>query len=220
MGLPRTRTIGIRMRLGIVAALTTSLFALMPLDARADDLPPLPTVKVTSGGGVVHGIAEFHEDPLGNTGLPSTCTEDGPGDHVRFTFDGYAPDFAYNTVITGFVGVVRLTGWGYSECATGPTRTGSIEEMRITGTGPTGSEIDCGILTGGFNRAATAVAVEVSGPCTINRWATSDVNFVSALQFTPFDPVGSGVSVSPVVNAPPIERAYFDGPFILVPVIT
>jgi len=215
MGRQRTGTIGRRVRVGIVAALASSLLAMAPQGAHAD----FETVKVTSGGGVVHGIATFGNDRFGNTGLPSTCTVGGAGDDVPFTVDAWAPNFAYNTVITGFVGVVHITGSGNSECATSPTRTGSVD-LTITGTGPTGSKIDCPLLKGTFIRAGTAVAVEISGLCTINNWATSKITFNSALQFTPFDPVGSGVSVSPVINAPPIVRAYFDGPFVLFPVVT
>lgn len=203
MGWHENRKVGRGRKLGTLAALATAIPLLVPTQAGAD--------KFNVGGGVVHGEVEF--DAPGLPAVGESCVVNV--DDVDFTVDGFAPSFVYNTVITGFAGAIHIGGKGTSVCAEGPVREGRLA-LTITGTGPTGSQIACGEtlgqeLKGGFTRVGTVVTVEIFGDCTVNSYGTARIQFLSTLQFTPSEPTGAGV------NGTNIEKAFFDGDFVLVP---
>jgi hypothetical protein len=159
--------------------------------------------KFNLGGGVVHGEVVF-DDP-GLSGDPNTCVS-----NLHFSIEAVAPGVAYNTVTTGFVGDLEMTGDGWSDCGT-PLGSGGTLTLHVTGTGPTGSEIVCDPLQGGFSRTATVVTVDLFGSCTVNNYGTAQIQFLSVLQFTPTAPTGA-----PATGAS-IKEAIFDGDFVIVP---
>jgi hypothetical protein len=190
-----------------ILALFTVLGAFIPLVAPSG----AQAAKYNIGGGVVHGVTEFEGAGLPPVGAPCVVGVDD----VDFTVDGLAPSFVYNTVITGYAGAIHIGGGGTSVCAEGAVRTGSLK-LTITGTGPTGSQIACGDiegeeLTGGFTRVGSVVTVEIFGECKVNSYGTARIQFLSTLQFTPFDPTGAGTGQTY------IKKAFFDGEFVLVP---
>lgn len=157
------------------------------------------------GGGAIHGTVDFD-----SPGLPTgACVND-----TGFDVNGFAPSVVYNTVITGFVGALRLSGRGNSECeaATEITRNGSLNPLTATGTGPTGSRLDCATLSGTFNRIGTVVSVRVNGDCIVNSYRLERVNFDAVLQFTPRETAEVNGSIH-------VTKAFFDGAFTLSPVL-
>lgn len=192
---------------GLAAALAVAVPLLAPTGAHAE--------KANVGGGAIHGTVEFD-----SPGLESACVNG-----VGFDVNGFAPSFVYNTVITGFAGAFRLTGRGFSECQPGSQvlRSGTLD-LTASGTGPTGSRIECASLSGQFERIGTAVTVNVNGDCIVNSYGLGTNTFIAALQFTPLDftvedanpepPNPPALNVSPNVV---IRTAYFDGNFIMFP---
>lgn len=180
--------------LGVLVAFAVSVPVAAPDAARAE--------KFNVGGGIVHGVTVFDGD-----GLPPADEDCVPG--LTFTVKGVAPGVVYNTVTTGFVGDLEIVGSGRSECGSA-TESGGTLELTITGTGPTGSEITCDPLAGGFLRNATAVRVELAGSCSVNNYGTAEIQFLAQLQFTPSEPVGAAVTE-------PVKKAFFDGDFVIVP---
>lgn len=184
-----------RRALGLLAVLAVGVPLFSPDGAKA--------AKFNVGGGAVHGSVVF-DDP-GLSGNPDTCVP-----NLHFGLEALAPGVAYNTVTTGFVGDLEITGDGTSDCGT-PLGSGGTLTLHVTGTGPTGSEIVCDPLSGGFSRTATAVTVDLSGSCTVNNYGTAQIQFLAVLQFTPTAPAGA-----PATGAN-IMEAIFDGDFVIVP---
>jgi hypothetical protein len=117
---------------------------------------------------------------------------------------------AMNTVITGFVGELALTGNGTTTCGSAIASGGSLE-LTVGGRGPTGSQFDCATLTGTFDRTAVVVRVTLEGSCVVNQFTrgTLAVQFLSQLVFTPLPP-GAGVTGN-------IMTSNFDGTFAVFP---
>lgn len=192
MGLKRNGSSSRIRSLGVLAAFAVSLPILVPTGADA--------AKSNLGGGAVHGTAVFAAPGIPPAGQPCVA--------ISFTVNGVAPAFVMNTVITGYLGLINITGTGSTDC-TSATVSGGDLSLSATGSGPTGSEIACGPLVGGFTRIGVEVAVQIAGPCTVNQYGTGDVQFLADLVFTPTPP-GAGVTQ-------PILTANFDGVFTVVP---
>lgn len=155
------------------------------------------------GAGVVHGTAQFVAP-----GLPpanATC-QSADFDLV----DSLAIGVVLNTVITGFTGELALTGGGETTCGSAAFSGGSLT-LTVSGTGPTGSQLDCATLNGNFERTAVVVRVTLDGSCIVNQFTrgTTAVQFLAQLVFTPLPP-GAGVTSH-------IMTANFDGTFAVFP---
>ena len=120
-----------------------------------------------------------------------------------FTFSGGSDTVVVNTVLTAYVGPVNITGSGRDSCPSGASESGSLS-VTVGGTGPTGSEFECGSLSGTYTRLLTAVTVNVSGECSVNGFPAGDITFLAEAVVTP-DP---GFS---------FETAEFVAPFSIVP---
>lgn len=181
---------------GTLMALAVSIPALAPA-ADADTM-------YNAGGGGVTGTAVF------DVGSLPPVTAGGCTQTLDFHLENtIAPSFVFNTVFTGFVGEVDITGTGKSlVCGTASTNTGSLE-LRIEGRGPTGSHFICAELDGGYTRQGALVVVTVFGNCTVNDFGTGTITFNAGLLFVPM-PLGAGVTG-------PITRADFHGAFAIVP---
>ncbi|MDQ3756878.1 MAG: hypothetical protein M3394_03410 [Actinomycetota bacterium] len=155
------------------------------------------------GSGVVHGTAQFVAP-----GLPPATAVCQLADFNLV--DSLAIGFALNTVVTGFVGELSLTGGGEATCGTATASAGSLS-LTVTGTGPTGSQFDCPLLTGFFDRTAVVVRVTLTGRCVVNEFERGlrDVQFLSQLVFTPVPP-GAGVTSN-------LMTSNFDGTFAVFP---
>jgi len=184
-----------RRRLWVLVALALAMPFVVSDGAKA--------TKYNVGGGTVHGNVVF-DDP-GLSADPDTCVP-----NLGFNLTAVAPAVVYNTVTTGFVGDLEMTGEGVSDCGT-PLGSGGTLTLHVTGTGPSGSEIVCDPLSGGFSRSATVVSVELFGSCTVNNYGTALIQFLSVLQFTPTAPTGAPA------NGSNIKEAVFDGEFVIVP---
>lgn len=188
---------------GMAATLVVAAPLLAPTGAHAE--------KASVGVGAIHGTTEFDAPGLAT----GDCTEEGVG----FKIDGFAPSVVYNTVITGFVGAFRLTGRGFSECegSTEVTRHGTLgdplrgDTLRATGTGPTGSQLECPNLSGQFDRVSTVVVVSVGGDCIVNSYGLSTITFIAVIQFTPVE------TVETPQDGRRVMKAYFDGEFTMTP---
>ena len=176
----------------MLAALAASIPILAPTGAQA--------VKSNLGGGVVHGTTIF--DPPGIPAAGQPCQP------VSFSLDAESPAFVMNTVITGYLGVIEITGTGNTDC-TSTTVSGGDLVLSITGEGPTGSRVNCPVLEGGYTRVGVEVLVQLTGECIVNEYGTGPVQFISELVFTPLPP-GAGVTG-------PVLEANFDGVFAVVP---
>lgn len=183
----RIRSLGM-----LAAALAVSIPLLTPTGANA--------AKSNLGGGVVHGTTVF--DPPGIPAAGEPCQP------VSFSVEGQSASFMMNTVITGYLGAIQITGTGNTDC-TSATVSGGDLTLRITGEGPTGSRVDCPVLDGGYTRIGVEVIVQLTGECVVNEFGTGLVQFVSELVFTPLPP-GGGVTG-------PVLEANFDGAFAVVP---
>jgi hypothetical protein len=176
--------------LGMAVTLVVSPF-LLPSHAEA--------ARSNLGGGAVHGSVVFAPPGIPPAGQP--CVP------VSFTVNATAPTFVLNTVITGYAGLITITGSGATDC-TSTTVSGGTLALTVTGEGPTGSRVDCQ-LAGGFTRLAVEIVVQLTGPCVVNQYGTGPVQFLSNLLFTPLPP-GAGVTQ-------PVLTANFDGAFVVVP---
>jgi hypothetical protein len=142
----------------------------MPLPATAD-------TPANVGGGGVTGTAQF-ESP----GIPPATAECRP---TKFELENTtAPAFVLNTVITGYLGEIVLTGGGEAEC-TALTTSGGTLTLAAEGNGPTGSKVECPVLDGTFTREGVEVVVVLTGDCTVNAFGTGKVEFLATLTFVP-----------------------------------
>jgi hypothetical protein len=188
--------------LGLVAAFAIGMPLAVPEGVKASN---------NVGSGVVHGTTVFDGDGLATD--PETCVP-----NLGFSVKGIAPGVVYNTVTTGFVGDLEIEGRGTSECGA-TLGSGGTLTLKITGTGPTGSEIICDPLTGGFSRTATVVSVELTGSCSVNDYGTAPIRFLSVLNFTPTAPMDPTTDPPTIagVNGTKIKEALFDGKFVIIP---
>lgn len=160
---------------------------------------PAEAAKSNLGGGAVTGSVVFVPPGIPPAGQPCVAT--------AFTVEAVAPAFVLNTVITGYLGLITITGTGTTDC-TSATISGGELTLTVTGEGPTGSRVDCA-LTGGFTRIGVEVAVQLAGDCTVNNYGTGTVQFLSDLVFVPTPP-GAGITQ-------PILTAEFEGAFVVIP---
>lgn len=175
-----------------VVALALSVSFVFPSGAPA-------TTKANVGGGVVEGTAVFDAP-----GIPPASANCQP---TRFTLQGAtATGVVLNTVITGFPGQMTITGEGRASCTSVVNSDGPLT-ITVTGTGPTGSQVDCPALAGTFTRVGLATAVVLSGDCTVNQFGTGRVEFIASLGFVPAQPDSTGH----------IPSADFAGTFVVRP---
>jgi hypothetical protein len=158
------------------------LFVLAASPASAQLIP-----KSNVGGGAVTANVTVEEPATGLPGVAQGCQP------ARTTVVGEAPAVVLNTVLTGYVGSVQITGEAVSECENAESGDGDIV-LEAHGVGPTLSRIDCGPYTenpgqakleGEFTRVAGTILVQAEGPCTINKFALAQVRFVAELQAVP-----------------------------------
>jgi hypothetical protein len=67
-----------------------------------------------------------------------------------------------DTVLTAYAGPVTVTGTGYDPSWTDVPQTGPLN-VTASGTGPTGSTLDCPSLTGEYFRILVVAKVDVRG---------------------------------------------------------
>ncbi len=156
-------------------------------------------VTSTVGAGSATGAVSFAAPGVPKTGDPCAATS--------FSLSGSSEAFAINTVITGYAGPVTLTGSGSSTCESTSAASGLLT-LTASGTGPTGSTVQCTSLTGGYTRVATDVIAQLGGTCVVNNYPAR-VTFVFRGQFVPTG-VGAGVTTS-------IRTATFAGGFAVAP---
>lgn len=186
-------------------AFAVALVVLMPLLGT----PTAHAQKANVGGGVVVGGVEF----TNGTSIPPVnqgC------ENVMFDLtETRATLVGMNTVFTGYAGVddVIVDGFGASNtCEDVASGSGEIS-IWASGTGPTGSRIDCGSeitpMSGEYTRVGGVVTVSVRGDCVINQFGTGTVEFVAVLDFSPANE-GGGVT-------DPVTAGDFAGPFTISP---
>ncbi len=164
-----------------------------------DTIDETTHVTSTVGAGSAAGTVSFAAPGVPKTGDPCAPTS--------FSLSGSSEAFAINTVITGYAGPITLTGSGSSSCESTSAASGLLA-LTASGTGPTGSTVQCTNLTGGYTRVATDVVAQLGGTCVVNNYA-APVSFVFRGEFAPTG-VGAGVTTS-------IRTASFDGAFLVAP---
>ncbi len=218
---------------------TAALFAaIVGLLASATSLgaqkPVIPPSNV--GAGTLSGKVEFTSPAEGIPGALKTCVP------ATAQVQATAPVVVVNTVLTGFVGPVQITATGTSGCEKAEQGQGTLE-IEAHGVGPTGSRLDCGPfpekpsqpkLTGVYVRVGAAITVQASGSCTINKFAISNVTFVSeiASAATKDDPstptvdnwetldLEAGAADDPTTpedDSKPVKYGRLDGTFVVTP---
>lgn len=118
------------------------------------------------------------------------------------TVENVSSGIIINIAGSRYVGPFTFTGGGTGDCANATAGSGTLH-ADVTGRGPTGSTLDCSV-TGRFARVLSAVDATMTGPCTINNFATGTAVFRVQALFRP-DP-GQGLT-TPVRHA--IFLAYF-----------
>ncbi len=230
----RTKRIRTRSTTTALVASAVLLGAAAPVQAQ-EEPPIIPPSNV--GTGVLNGTVEFTSPSEGIPGALETCVE-GATARVEAT----APVVVLNTVLTGFVGPVQITADSVATCEKAEQGAGSIA-VEAHGVGPTGSQLDCGPfaddplqpkLTGEYVRVGNAVTVQASGSCTVNKFAISNVTFISVVSAvaTRDDPSTPEVDnwetldlqagapddpTTPEDDPTPIKYARLDGTFAVTP---
>lgn len=127
-----------------------------------------------------------------------------------FDLEATATSFAFNTVIVGHVGEIKLSGSGASECESASAGSGTIS-FRMVGNGPTGSKLRCPPpdslepLVGTYERTGAAMSISVAGHCWINNYRTTPVTIEATVGFAPTNP--------PAGVAAPMSEGDIDGAF-------
>lgn len=184
-----------RARAARQAAVVLAIGSLLAVPTAAD-------AGTNLGGGTIQGSVF-----LGGSGIP---TGSEPCEPTTFLFgpDSKATGSVFNTVITGHVGDITLTGGGGSACENALTSAGTTITVTADGTGPTLSRVTCPSLTGTFIRVAAAVEVNVVGDCTVNNYGTGRVRLLATSVFVPTE--GDGVQTR-------ITEGRFLGNFVVIP---
>lgn len=141
---------------------------------------------MNSGGGVVRGTIAYAPVPLPAVGAPCRPTS--------FSLDAESVGAGANSVISGYVGPIAVTGTGSSPCEYMTIGEGTVA-LNLTGRNDLGSELECAGLAGRWTRTLTDLTVQVSGSCTVNRYGAGVVLVVMRLQSLP-NGVGGGVLTS------------------------
>jgi hypothetical protein len=169
------------------------------------------------GGGTIPDLSiAFSGTGIAPAGAPPQAQACAP---VSFTVSGLSADFVYNTVITGYLGTINISGQA-TGCDTVLEGGGTLTLTDVRGTGPTGSTINCAdptkspatTLTGGYTHVGTDLEAVLGGTCYVNNFPAR-VYFSYHGEFAPTP--GSGTTV-PGLNAP-ITSAMAAGAFTVEP---
>lgn len=131
------------------------------------------------GAGTASGRVNFAGDGIPPAGESEDCVA------TSFSLDAdltMATGLVLNTVLTGYLGDVHLSGSGASECENITGAAGDLT-LTATGTGPTGSKITCLTLSGDYTRAGAVVHAVLFGNCTINSFPVSRIRFIADVAF-------------------------------------
>lgn len=145
-----------------------------------------------TGSGVARGTVGFSGSgvPPLNTSCRSTSFS-----FSSDTYGGTAGATAgalVNTAGIQYTGPIEIWGSGGSPCEGASGGTGNIT-VHASGRNALGGTMSCGPLSGEYLREATAVAIIVTGQCSINTVGTGRVRFLASGQFVPAEP-GQGVT--------------------------
>lgn len=153
------------------------------------------------GSGVVRGVVSYAPTALPAVG--ALCRA------VSFSLALEGADVAGNTVISGYVGPLTVTGAGVGPCDSMTLGEGTLD-LRVTGRNPdTGSEVECPTVSGRYARVLSDLSLQLFGSCTVNRYGTGVVLLTGRLEFVP-NGVGAGVLTS-------VSTATVTGAFAVVP---
>ena len=151
------------MRTGLVGLLTVAMAATVCAPATAQSIG-----NKNVGTGSLSGTVSYRD--AGLPGVGEAC------EPTAFDLKGTTSQtFILNTVITGYLGTLRISGSGSSACENVAGGSGELA-VKVTGLGPTGSRIDCpaardpGALAGTYARTLTSVSLTVEGQCIINNY--------------------------------------------------
>lgn len=184
-----------RSRAGMRAVVVLAMGSLVALPTAAD-------AGTNLGSGIIQGSVL-----IGGSGIPTGSELCEPTTFLLGP-DSKATGAVFNTVITGHVGDITLTGGGGSACENALTSAGTTITVTADGLGPTFSRLTCPSLTGTFIRVASAVEVNVVGDCTVNNFGTGRVRLLASAAFVPTE--GDGVQTR-------ITEGSFSGNFVVIP---
>ncbi len=148
----------------------------------------------TVGAGTV--VATLDYDP---PGLPRIAC--GP---TRFDLAGQAGAAVFDVVVSGFAGLLSVTGHGASSCEDAALGAGTLT-LSAHGVGPSGSRLLCDSVTGPYRRVGTQLVATLSGGCLVNGFDTGPLTWTFGVETPPLD-TGPGTTA-------PITRTRFDGGF-------
>lgn len=157
--------------------------------------------------GVGQGSGDVTYDGDGQPGVLQNCAATSFALSPRLlseptVVENVSSGIIINIAGSRYVGPFTFTGSGTGDCANATAGSGTLQ-ADVTGRGPTGGTLDCSI-TGRFARVLSVVDATMTGPCTINNFATGTAVFRVQALFRP-DP-GQGLT-TPVRHA--IFMAYF-----------
>ena len=151
-----------------------------------------PALAEVVASGVVSGEVDFSPPGVPPAGQPCIATS--------FTFSGTAQAVVVISDGNSWAGALGITGAGGSSCEDAAHAIGSVSVSVVSYWSTNGGSFSCSSLSGSYLRAATTVAVIVSGPCTVNGRAEGSMTVIVAGEFVPQGQLGAGI-VAPVRTA-------------------